>query len=258
MNFCIYKISNTINDKIYIGKTSANTSRRWNDHRRVALSDNDDVRKNSIHKAISKYGIDNFTFEVIEYIEDEDVAYEKEVFYINMYNSFINGYNETKGGRGTTPTRKLTFEKIIELYNFYINENYSIKDLSNIFKLNTTSIKDIFNRKLYLDIKIPEEFLYQCWLKINRNFYPELLQKEKIGGNFRKLTELEVKEILNFYANTNLTMKEIANKYQLSAGTIDFIVRRQTWKNIFISPDDENKIKLKIDKIPKRKNKKYA
>ena len=67
----IYKIENLINNKIYIGLTKkTRPSDRFSQHRYLArhLKEND---KSLLHKAMTKYGVDNFTFTVIEEVENE-------------------------------------------------------------------------------------------------------------------------------------------------------------------------------------------
>lgn len=87
----IYKITNNINGKVYIGQ-SIRIEERWADH----LTANDDWQ---IHQAIKKYGANNFTFEVIEECPQEDLD-DREMYWISYYNSFKKGYNMTLGGEG--------------------------------------------------------------------------------------------------------------------------------------------------------------
>ena len=97
----IYKISNNFDDKIYIGLTTKSKAvERWYQHRYLArhLTDSD---KSYLHRAMSKYGVENFSFEVIEEISNSQLP-EREQFWINYYNTYTpNGYNLTKGGEGT-------------------------------------------------------------------------------------------------------------------------------------------------------------
>lgn len=95
----VYKIINTINGKVYIGQAQ-DIERRWNYHKYSALKGESNV----LYKAMRKYGIDNFSFEVIEECSIEELN-EKEIYYIEQYNSYIhaensNGYNMTLGGDG--------------------------------------------------------------------------------------------------------------------------------------------------------------
>lgn len=94
----IYKITNNINGKIYIGKTlKDNVEKRWKEH----LSDYDKERceKRPLYDAMKKYGIENFQIEAIEEC-NENILSEREIYWIEYYGSFKNGYNATKGGDG--------------------------------------------------------------------------------------------------------------------------------------------------------------
>lgn len=90
----IYSITNNVNQKTYIGLTSLdNPFDRWKKHIRDS--------KNPIypiHKAMNKYGVDNFKFRVIEECDASKVE-EREIYYIEKFNSFYEGYNATLGGR---------------------------------------------------------------------------------------------------------------------------------------------------------------
>ena len=53
-----------------------------------------------LYQSIRKYGLDNFIFEIIEELEDYSIAAEREKYWIQYYNSYKNGYNESLGGDG--------------------------------------------------------------------------------------------------------------------------------------------------------------
>jgi len=90
----VYLIKNNINNKIYIG-CSIDIKRRWRYHIWESQNKNIKSYNYTIHKAMRKYGIENFSFEVIE---ETKKTYEREKFWIEQYDSFNTGYNETKGG----------------------------------------------------------------------------------------------------------------------------------------------------------------
>ena len=71
--YYIYKITNKINNKIYIGQTN-NIKRRFNSHK--------NNKRSVISKAINKYGVENFTFEIIEIIHNVEQANDLEIEYI--------------------------------------------------------------------------------------------------------------------------------------------------------------------------------
>lgn len=99
----IYKISNTINNKIYIGQTvKKRPTDRFSQHRYEARHlSNNSKHVSILHEAMAKYGVDNFLFEIIEEVEN-NLLDEREQYWICYYNSITpNGYNITKGGNGT-------------------------------------------------------------------------------------------------------------------------------------------------------------
>lgn len=90
----IYKITNNLNGKVYIGQTCRSLEGRMSEH----------IRHNTIvvDKAIQKYGADNFTVEQIDVAYDIDELNQKEQFWIRHYNSMVpNGYNQCAGGDNT-------------------------------------------------------------------------------------------------------------------------------------------------------------
>ncbi len=92
--FVIYKFTNKINNKIYIGKTQ-NLKKRISTH--IRLSKNP---KNRFHLAIKKYGINNFKVEVLKVCKNQIDLSEREQYYISYFKSIKKGYNLTEGGTG--------------------------------------------------------------------------------------------------------------------------------------------------------------
>lgn len=113
----IYKITNTVNNKCYIGETTQSTpEKRWSHHRNSLESY---VGCPALKASMKKHGIEKFKFEILIICFDEDVfKYEKE--YIKKYNTIIpNGYNMNGGGtlgetRKGVPHKPETIEKIKE------------------------------------------------------------------------------------------------------------------------------------------------
>lgn len=94
----IYKITNKINGKIYIGQTINDLEKRTIEHKYEARSG----RRNSpVHNAMRKYGIENFTFIIIDNAASMEELNKKEQTYIEQLKSLKpNGYNLALGGRG--------------------------------------------------------------------------------------------------------------------------------------------------------------
>ena len=90
----IYKITNTVNGKVYIGQ-GVDPKKRFRQH---CFGKNKNA---AIYKAIVKYGKENFLFEVIDWCDSKEESDQKEISYIAKFDSFLSGYNLTPGGKGT-------------------------------------------------------------------------------------------------------------------------------------------------------------
>ena len=144
----IYKIINNINKKVYIGQTKRTIEIRWKQHLQEYK-----IKDYILYKAMRKYGIENFTIEVIESCPEEELN-EKEEFYIRKYNSYINfeksnGYNMTLGGQNIIETLKIPVY-YINLDNFKIKYYDSISEASQDTNISFNCIRNEINS----DIKI--------------------------------------------------------------------------------------------------------
>ena len=97
----IYKITNLVNGKVYIGQ-SQDIEHRWQEHRRNMYLEK--YQNIVLYKALKKYGIDNFSFTILEECALEELD-DKEIQYIESFRSYVgfddcNGYNMTLGGDG--------------------------------------------------------------------------------------------------------------------------------------------------------------
>lgn len=124
--YYIYKITNTINNKIYIGQT-VDIKRRFNNHK--------NNKKSVISMAINKYGINNFTFEIIDKAETVKESDTLEIKYINQFNTISpNGYNIANGGRGGNKFKGKTKEELDIIKNKIATKMKEIRLLDNPFK----------------------------------------------------------------------------------------------------------------------------
>lgn len=131
----IYKITNRINKKVYIGKTYTSVEQRWKEH----LQDYNKIRceKRPLYSAMNKYGIENFS---IEQIEETSFPEEREKYWIEKYGSFHNGYNATLGGDGKP---YIDYDLVVATYNILQNQKHAAEKLN----INEKTVHKILKEK---------------------------------------------------------------------------------------------------------------
>lgn len=161
MQGVIYIIKNKLNGKVYIGQTIQNPKDRW--YRHCAKSN---ISKNEanmhIKRAILKYGKENFSFEVIETCLKEQLN-EREIYWINYYDSYNKGYNNTLGGSSGTKPLKINKKEFSKIKNLYLDEFLTLKEIANKYNVDKATIKHIlYLQKVKLrtkTYKYKEDFL---------------------------------------------------------------------------------------------------
>ena len=227
----LYKVTNLINDKIYIGITN-NYKRRWREHK------TNHNPKSIIAKAIQKYGENNFKFEVLFQGLSLEESEEKEIEMIKKFNSLVpNGYNISKGGQitsGCNNGRALLTEE--EVRYIKSNRNQPMYKLYEIFneKISYEQFKKVYNNLTYLEI-IPTVDVYPFNMEFGCQFN---------HGNF-SLAEIE--DIRSKYQQ-GIHWKEVYREYQQSCSKQRFwqIYTGRGYK--YVMPEvftEENKAKHK-------------
>lgn len=115
----IYKITNNINDKVYIGQTIGPIQNRWRQHQLSASTENKKkIMDGKLQRAFRKYGIEHFQIEQVEECANE-LLNERECYWIEHYNSLRKGYNSTIGGANSTKYQVAIVEsgQIKKIYN---------------------------------------------------------------------------------------------------------------------------------------------
>ena len=136
----IYKITNQVNGKCYIGQTIKTAEERWKEHRQHAFGTHPNDQNKALYRAIRKYGLDNFTFEVVQdNIQTHEQLDKAEIYWIDFYNSFVHGYNATFGGQKYHAI--LPNEEIIADYM----KTKSARKTAEKFGLDHSTVDDILN-----------------------------------------------------------------------------------------------------------------
>ena len=93
--FCsIYLITNSVNQKVYVGQTWMGIEKRFADHK----SDRDSNQYSKLHRAMRKHGKDNFYIQLLTVANTQETADYWEVYFIAKYDSLRSGYNIRAGG----------------------------------------------------------------------------------------------------------------------------------------------------------------
>lgn len=141
----IYKITNILNNKVYIGQTHIrNPIKRWVDHFNDAYVNQHDY---FLYRAMRKNGIENFIFQIIEKNIPIDKLNEREIFFIQLFQSNNKefGYNLTRGGQ-LSHSSKYNLNQVLKVISDI--KQYPNKSLSQIAKenhMNRECVSDINN-----------------------------------------------------------------------------------------------------------------
>lgn len=235
----IYKITNKVNGKSYIGQTRNTVEFRWRQHYKA--KDN-----KYFHRAIVKYGKENFEVETLEECNVEDLN-SREIYYISKYNTFENGYNLTKGGSAYIAKEKcsngyLELDNKYDEIKFMYLSGYSTAKISNLYNVDRHCISNIL-KQLGVKVKASNK------ININAQELKELIEDYNTGYSLKSLAkrygcssvglkeyllkkgvDLRVKysilkdlekqrELINDYLSNAIPLKEITKKYHCEYST---------------------------------------
>lgn len=139
----IYKITNLINEKVYIGQTTTTIDHRWGQHKTYRN------KRNHLYSALDKYGIDNFKIEEISHYTRNtkekliQILNKKEIYYIAKYNSTNPdfGYNISIGGNSNIGTCMAFAVDAYNLNGELIRSYESTTDAANDLKICITEVQ---------------------------------------------------------------------------------------------------------------------
>lgn len=271
MDKYIYKITNNINGKVYIGQTN-NLKRRIQEHKH-------DKRKNKpIHSAIVKYGWENFSVDILYYGENYNKEEKKWIKYYDSQNK-DKGYNIVEGGQDSSgednPSAKLTQKQVDIILDLLSNTDKTINQISKETGVSVRNIHHINNGESWYNPKytypirlvnrLSDEKVKEI-IKLLQNGYSYdeisniikvksyIICNINLGKSYKqkdlkypiydlKQKEIEyVNQVIDLLKNTDLSIEDIANIVNRSVSNIDRINR-----GITLRQDDV--------KYPIRKNK---
>lgn len=209
----IYKYTNLINNKIYIGQTTQRLEDRDKKHLQQ-VSDN-----TYFHRALMKYGRKNFSLELVEDNISQDDLNGKEKYYIDLFESFYTtgkGYNLTQGGQWGSGTQKLTLSQSKEIKELILNSKLTFEEIGKQYGVTLYCISDINRGRSFYD----SSFDYPLRPTPKRS----VLNEEKINL------------IIDMLSNTEIAYKEIALAVDINEYTVGEINRgSNSWCPLDIS-----------------------
>ena len=211
----IYCFTNLVNGKKYIGQTRKGVQRRAREHKYAAETLGDSSYDQIFHRAIRKYGWENFILTtIVDNIKTQNDLDYLEDYYINYYQSLTtqHGYNARTGGRNYSIVSseslhkmcmakgKLTEEEVIELRIAYKNHE---------------SPKQIY------DMKYKDRLEYHAFMNIwAGRRYKQILPEYIENGRHTKYSKELVDKIKQDRIENNLTYKQIAEKYNIPKNSV--------------------------------------
>lgn len=229
----IYKITNNINGKIYIGQSN-NIQRRFSEHQNRGATS-----RIPVDIAIQRYGKENFNFEIIEECSIEQLN-QKETYWITYFNSIENGYNCSVGGDqqsiGSNNGRAILTENEVKFIRTAYNNHERRKDVYEHFKdkITFSSFARIWDGTSWAHI-MPEVLTEE-----NKRYYSKEATNGEKSSN-AKLTDEEVIKIRERYVSENA--KTIYKDYEdrCSYNTLQQILWGRTYKHLPIYKKKEKK-----------------
>lgn len=196
----VYKVTNNVNGKIYVGVTRRTLDQRKREHKSRAGSGS----KNPFHSAIRKYGWDAMRWEILESgvsLEELPLREAHWIKYLDCKTCGRGGYNRTDGGGGTSGMKVSdeTREKLSRRVRDRWFKKYGLKKQKSLFHNRTgVPVSDTTRRKMSESSKLTP--LGTIPAKLHHDLWPMIRSLREFGFSYRRIGEIyEVRPETVFY-----------------------------------------------------------
>lgn len=246
--YIVYKITNQINNKSYIGITTRSLKQRWNEHLREAFNPNADGYNTVFKKALRKYDVDSWVKEIIDTSATNLAELkEQEQYWIKFYNTYAfsknsQGYNSTLGGDGAIGCNNSPVDSFNIISGEKIKSYSSLKEASEDLGSRIDRIGQKNNScggLCFLYHEAIEGLSKQEIIEYIHSLYPYLVYQLDIDG-----------KVINIFRNT----VQAANAMNCSRGNLTLACegKRRLCKGFqwAYQKNLQNKINKKVEDLP--------
>lgn len=223
MSIGIYKITNKLDNKVYIGQ-SVNIEKRWGEHKRAVNYTDEHTYNYPLYRAIRKYGIENFIFEIVEECSTQMLT-EREQYWMDYYNSKVpNGYNledasEPKKGEKCN-FAILTDNQTDEIIRLLSETTVPMSEIGKMYNVSGACIEDINKGRRRTKDGID---------------YPIRKNAKSLGHSVSATSSLTAEDVMTIRQRyVNETLPEIYQDYKdkVSKSTFKGICYGSHWKHL--------------------------
>lgn len=223
ISYGVYQILCISTKKSYVGSTIQGFNKRFKEHQRMLKSNKHHSTK--LQRAWNKYGEENFSYLILEVVTDKKAIRQREKYWLDLLNTFKNGFNCSNKTDGPEVVKGLIGEKSrrAKLTNLEVAEarkryeaGESSYDLAKIYRISATSLIRAIRGKTYFETS------------------GEVTKRNKYFGtksSTAKINEEQAREIITEFQNGK-SIIEISEEKKLSKNLVKLLVKGITWRHL--------------------------
>lgn len=215
---------------------SKNISLRWKHHINESRNPNSKEYEKYLYRAFRKYGVENFSFEILELCEESKLR-EKEIYWINKLDAVKKGYNETNNWQPEIaafgenhPNHKLSERDVIDIRIRY-NNHERCKEIEELYKdkIGHSGFSKVWKGETWKNV-MPEVYILE-----NKKFHSHNTRNAGSSNSRAKFTEEEVRQI-RIRKKNGEAKSEVYKDYEHKCKEKYFqeLWAGRSWKNIIV------------------------